>query len=731
MFNDREKYKLTSAYGTLHLDRDPMGWKDSETDIIRSEKTYGVFLSISNNLQFTGKAKDFLETNYDLYGVMAKVKLTKQVKHPKTDEWQLAYTGYLDFTTRKIENNKFSIDFIEGGLRELLVSQMKEKFELNRTTDIKGNTIYELAPDVLTLEGRDIYLLSKLESTTGTYMFRSGEWDSGEDFREAYAPLPMEVMANSDPANIGGPIESLGEHQQNITGSHTMFFLVADRDRGRTRIKLNATFRIDHIDEDDVSNPSFKVVFRKYTDGDTFTLVEEVVLEDIGNPFSQIGNTFTIDLEDEIKNIFSSGTDPLEGESFTVGFFSNASYGDGLGDTGHMNIVLNNYSASLQWAEDSFFDRTNCNFMTAFEVGKRLSEIYTGSPAFESSLLTNDWPDLGFTCGGWIRNLRKKTEAEVEIDWPLTISFEQYYKSIHAIEPVGYGIVSLGNKQYIAFEKLRYFFQPYTTIRLGKVANIKRQTAAEFVFASIATGYSKGGNYEKPLGLDEYNIQANYITPVTKVDTKYEAIGESRTDSYAVEDARRMPYEDFPDQDTPYDKDNFLIDAKVFHPGLTTTYEPRLWQDDFESAPTGVYSPETAFNLRLTPAYNRNRHAYWFNAATVKFPTDKVRYTNNEGNSQLQTTLIGGTPIKENDDILISELSNPLFEPEWVEFELPFTQEVMDQLTGSTKINGQEVNNYYGMVEFLNERNQKEKAYLFTAKIKNEIKFKALKAYGF
>jgi hypothetical protein len=27
----------------------------------------------------------------------------------------------------------------------------------------------------------------------------------------------------------------------------------------------------------------------------------------------------------------------------------------------------------------------------------------------------------------------------------------------------------------------------------------------------------------------------------------------------------------------------------------------RKWQDDFEKAPTGIFSPETATNLRLSP----------------------------------------------------------------------------------------------------------------------------------
>lgn len=731
MFNDRQRYKLFSPFGNLPLERDPMGWENSETDIKRSEKTFGIFLTISNNLEFTGKAKEFLENNYKLYGVMAEVRLTKEVKHPKTDEWQLVYDGYLDFTTRNIEDNKFKIDFIEGGLRELLTSQMKEKFELNRATDIKGRPISPLNPDLLSLEkGREIYLLSRLSSEgTDSFVLRSGNWDSGEDFRDSHRPAPMAVVANSDPENINNPLDVVNHHEgydENLAGC---FFLIADRDRGKTRLKINLGFTIDHISQEGAQNTSFDVFLRRYekVGEDNFVkLGEDVFLVNTLDPRDNSGASFSEELNLEFDP--ANGTGIKEGESFALYFRSNGRYNGEPTGNGWMDVHISNYSGSIRWEEDSNFRPTTADFITAYEAGQRFTEIYSGKPAFRSKLLTETWPDLGFTCGFWLRNMKKSDEEPRT----MTMKFEDYYKSIHAVEPVGYGIVTEGNRQYIALEKMRYFFQPYTTIRLGKVSNIKRQTASEFAYSAIDTGYTKGGGYEKPLGLDEYNIQAHYITPITKTTNRYEAYGESRADGYAVEQARRMQMEDYPDEDTPYDKDNFLIDAKVLQERRgKTDYAVRTWQDDFESAPVGVYSPDTAFNLRITPAHNRNRHAYWFNAALVKYPEDKIRYAHNEGNNELETTLIGKDPVKENEDVLIGGLSNPIFDPEWVNFELDFSQELMDQITGTTKIGEEYINNFYGLVEYLNEENRKEKAYLFSATIKDKITIKGLKAYGY
>src|SRR5690606_15788133 len=204
--------------------------------------------------------------------------------------------------------------------------------------------------------------------------------------------------------------------------------------------------------------------------------------------------------------------------------------------------------------------------------------------------------------------------------------------------------------------------------------------AKEFVFTSITTGYVKGGNYEQPLGLDEYNIQTTWSTPINRGgESKYEVLGPSRADSYGVEQARRMPYELYPDEDTPFDKDNFLIDAKFrLRSNLKNYYEVPNWEEHFEIAPTGVYSPNTAFNLRLSPVNNLYRHSQWFNSELRKYPTKELLHASSEGNSELQTKPIGKNTRKENESIPIPELSSPIFEPEWLEFTTSAEQDIID-----------------------------------------------------
>lgn len=722
MFNDRYKYILRTPLGKLELVTDPMGWDDSETEIGRSNKTYGIFLTISNNLQFHGQAFEHLETVYSIYGVQAEVELTKLVKHPTTDEWELGFKGYLDFSTRKIEDFVFKVDFIEGGLREILASQIREKFEINRTESIDGKPLTKFETDFLNISGREIYLLTKWENDGDNFWVRSGHWNSGNDYREVFQAFPIDITTNADPQNLSPQNASNSDDSTDKLSANSMFIFNSVKDFGESKLIFWFGFKITDAEWVRAENVTLEVVIRRWSGIEgAFVLEEEIFIDTV--PIIKDAN-YGIGRTMYFK--------PETGDSYGIGLKLKGKYGYQFND-GWLDLHITDYYAGMEWSEDSFFDPTTTKFIRGFDLGNRLSEIFTGIPKFKSNLLNQGtWRDLGFACGGWVRNLELKTEEQERLDWPLTISFEDFYKSINAVLPVGYGIANKGAKQFICLESIRYFFQPIVMVKLGQVDKVKRSIADEMVFASLTFGYDQGGNYEQPLGLDEYNVSSTYTTPITVTDKKYEVKGPSRADTYAIEQARRKPYKDYADEDTPYDKDNFLIDAKLIETSPRGDYfEFRLWEDDFEQAPIGVYSPETAGNLRISPANNRTRHSIWFNSATVKYGSQKLRYASTEGNSQLKTKLIGKEEIQESDDVLINTLNNPIFEPEYVEFEVPFNQEILNKLQATTIINGEEINNYYGLIEFINENNQVERGYLFSAKIKDTMKFKLIKSYGF
>ncbi|MCP9198798.1 hypothetical protein MKO06_02700 [Gramella sp. GC03-9] len=716
-----------------YLDQDPMNSNDTEIEIGRAKLTFGMFGTIANNLKFPGPIMDKLEAVYQSYGPEAKIKLTKLSKHTITDDWQLIYTGYLDLLDRRIENNIFSCSYVEGGFREVLSNQQKEKFEIDRKTDIYNRPISQLHPDILDLkQGRRLFLLSKL-STTDNFTAHSGIWRPNDyEFRESFRPFPVTVITNNDPLNIQIAHETLGFDQRWEKSTQNMFFATADRDRGRIKMTASIDFKLTEFVPYRTRNEYIKIVLDRYDEN--LNRIERDELGTYNNLFDLVGQSIQIENFEKIFSV-ENGTEIKEGESLAFGIYMAGDFRGGLNisNDSYYTLAFSDVDVKIDWAEDSYFRPTTTKVVTAKNTGERLSEILTGKPAFKSKTLSEDkWKDLLFTVGFWLRNMDEVSSEDRENEErTLTLSWEDFHNSINALQPMAYGIVTQGAKQFLVYERREYFFQPYVTVELNQPSNIKRFTAREFIFSHVQTGYQKGGNYERPLGLDEPNIKTNYVLPLSVSENKYDVTSPSRSDGYAIEDCRRKQAVDFPEEDTSYDKDVFMIHGKKTGEvrGRYDLYDLRHWQDNFEQAPTGIYDPDSAFNLTMSPANNRNEHAIWFNSATVKYPDRYMVYANTEGNVQLTTKYPDKDPVYERGDVQIKDLKKPIHAYDWIEFDYPFSQELLNKIQGNTMIDGEEVPKWYGQFQFVNERGKRERGYLFSVKIKqNNMKFKLLKS---
>lgn len=122
------------------------------------------------------------------------------------------------------------------------------------------------------------------------------------------------------------------------------------------------------------------------------------------------------------------------------------------------------------------------------------------------------------------------------------------------------------------------------------------------------------------------------------------------------------------------------------------------------------------------------RHSWWFSGGFKKYATDYVRYGSSVANSQLKTKLIGKPKYAENGNIVNSELSRARFFPEWIEFEHLVDFDIAQQLEGTSTILGKKTPNFYGLIEFTNEKNEIEKGYLFSVKPNGNGQWKILKS---
>ena len=276
------------------------------------------------------------------------------------------------------------------------------------------------------------------------------------------------------------------------------------------------------------------------------------------------------------------------------------------------------------------------------------------------------------------------------------------------------------------FEEAKYFYQDVVALSIGQVSNEKRTIATKYMFNTLEHGYKKGGtDYEEAMGLNEPNAKNNYTDIIRTLDSKYSEVATYRTDSIGQEFARRQPRLSDPTKDTRYDDHIWLNDLKR---GVTEVFEQRLWQDDFAVAPTGIFSPETAQNLRFTPMNNLLRHGWWIRAGLNVYKESFIINSGSTGSTTLTTQLTGGKAYNEGGQIQVSDLEAPRIDPWIVDFEFPIDTELQRQIQGTTVINGKKVRNVYGLIERKNDDGFFEYAYLLEEQPTGDGKWKVIKS---
>lgn len=723
-FQNRVRYTLQHDLSGSQQIQEPIGWKDDDNVFKRNKKYHGVFVEMTNNLEFTGDGKEYVKLVYESYGINAKLRLLKDEKHPKTNEWVRSYDGFLDLSTYEEEGAKVKAKFNASNLFKLIKSREREKIELERLDTLNGNILEPLDLKTVSYKGRRIFLKSLLEVSeedNKTTSFRM-KYSSGN--RTAVVPIPTTINYKSD-ERVHAIFNNQYSSTPNIGEASMLFFAIAEKDRQlKVDIKINSIIKVVSISPPP-SAPFFQIVLTKYKNGSSYDNPERTVLWTAPS-FNGLNNT--------VMSVDYSETLNLEaGESLSLQWYGGGNFSGGLGSPNdYIYLNFEDTVASINIEEDSFYEPTQSNVLLPKEGFDRITNVITNQEnSFKSDLFNRT--DLGAeedgyasligtTSGMWIRGYT----SEDELYKPYTTSISDMFEAYDAILPIGMGIEKVGFKEVIVVEKLEHFYNENITIKLGKVSNLKRKVATDFFASSLELGYEKGGDYEEAMGLDEYNTKTTYTTVIEVINKVYKKLSKYRGDSYGAEFARRKPKVDNPTLDTKYDSEIFLKDLKR---SSTEVFEERVWQDDFEQEPTGIYSQETATNLRLSPMNNLLRHSWQIVSGLTKYPLDFIKFGSSVANSSLVTKLTGGVEIQENGSLQNNSLGNPKYLPEWIEFEHLVDFELMEKIKGTKIVLGKKIPNVYGRVSFINDYGATETGFLWELKPNGKGKWKILKSY--
>lgn len=717
-YEDRYRYRLwATGFDPVTID-EPGGWRTDFTELERAPDGGGIFPKFSNKLTYDGNGAEFINFIKDLKGIKFKIRQTREERHPTDNSWQLQYDGYLALSTwEKDENGNIKVKFDSGGIEKEVKNRENDKVEIERTKSIDGVELTPLKTDVVANNGRKIFKFT--EMTVGENI--------SETFSNATAhrtPL-LEIVSESDDR-----IFSVGQEFVPYTADASFqytdlnpvefnhFYLANNREK---TLRIRGDFRVRNVPKGEGNN-----------------IIEAALIRTDVN-FNVV----------ESRQVYSSGLSPLEWHEFVMDesiilgeeenlmfVISSSIFRQGSSNSSHY-IQYDTTRRKLFVEEDSFFEASQSKMVMAHELAERLIEIYTGSQnSFRSIALGRT--DIGyaqdgvagltgFAHGHWIRGFDREPQDSSNRYKAFATSWADFKQNFATTHNLRMGVDRIGFKQRIRLEEMGFFWNRNVTIHIGykdldgkwiypQVGKLTRKEVENDYFSSIELGFEKGWENEEVMGLDEPNAKTKWHTIIDEVKNSYEQMSKYIGGSYPKEFARRKPRSGFPTLDHKYDTDIFPMDLKR---GVTEVYEEKLWSDDpdyFEAEPEGIYSPETATNLRYSPINLLVRHGWSFCGGLLKYLTNPIRHASSEGSTSMISKLIGGKRLKEDDPVVPNDLTYPRYVPEEVGFEYGVDFFMWEQLNGTTVVDGEEIPNLYGLAQFRNEFGKLERGYLINLK---------------
>jgi hypothetical protein len=744
---DKRRYSLNSSNGLLYISK-PVGWDEDNQVFKRSDDTHGIFTNLSNNLSFTKGTKrlrggyDYLQKMFDTYSVDAKVLL--KAEDFINGEWETSYIGYFDFSTYSRTKFLISVKFNEAGIYRNIKARYSEDIEVGRLESMDGEEIPAIKERDVNIVGRNIVISNTSHLTLGdgtqefldtpgsgtTYLTLGAEKATVQmNEQRVVLAVPM-TMVNE----VDGNVQTIYEYPvpaplspPSFNSGTTAICFYADAPNAKTlNIDINLKLKITEYAG---ISAVYRLVMIKYKNGIDYTF-DELVIDTGYQSFA---------LNQEISyEATGFQVDVIEGDSLCWAIeFKRFQDVIDFGSYPWIFVKYDITKADLSIIDVTYYPETMCKVTLPFEMLSHMLHVVANKQGLLYSKALGR-VEIGYSEDGeasWT-GVTNGFKVRQFTDRKIVTSISDFMKSFNSVWQLGAGIERFGNKEYFRVEHVSHFYQDFVVLKLGVVDKITRTPRTDYVYSSIQTGFQKPNDeslYEEAQGLDEFNLATTYTTPITAVTNKLDLRAPYRADGYGMEFARRKPVSEFYDTDTRYDEDIMIMDLKKIAFGEPLVH--RTWADDFVVPPnfnkftTGINSPETAVNLRFSPASLLLKAGYWITACLAHNQQSMLRYSVGTGNSELKKTAIGSDyETAENKNVNFLDLDRSFFKIEKIEFEYKVDREMLSKLKGYRIINGDKIMNYYGLVEFINEDGYFEYGYLVSLEPKGDGKWELLAA---
>jgi hypothetical protein len=750
--------------GSVILAKEPVGLEDIAPTLKRGEN-HGFTLEMDVKLKFyCGAGKEFIDEVRDEQGIDAIIQIFvdeicggETFEAPDysidysddygsqgqgTAEWELFFEGTLALKTWKEEESEEGLmtlcDIYPAGIVTTVKNRLDTKVDLFATETMDGTPLDELewGGYPLNMHSKIIKFVSKLDisdepdgysetgsGVTGTQGLAAASLPfnniSYDDFGSAFLPTDPYV-AGTSPIIFGG------------TAPAALFTNLTSE----SMVDISVNYNIQGTFTELSTRDRTYQLLLCYRVGEVFD-AGYTTMQDYGVKITLAGDTMT-------QAISTTGTltltIPSEYSLFMWVYLIDFDMDGGLTDT---TITTTFTELELIISQDSTTTATTAQSLVIFEAGAQIARVITDQEdAFRSSYLgrVNSEPYAyeengcgsfrAITNGFMIRSFPTTGDAARTIK----MSMNDYFKGLNSIDNLGMGIEKVGDDYFIVIEPKSYFYDVDTTIlTLDNVPNIKRYEIPELYYNRVNVGYE---SWESKFtnGLDEFNSKRQYDTGIKAVSNELDLISTLVASGYRIELARRMQYIDQNSEDSDYDEENFIVCLSNSVDYITD--EPQeLYEaerDENFTTISNVISPETSYNLRISPARNLLRWSPVINAGLTKYEGREIKFTSGEGNYKAETIIDGdcsgsfnNNTLSEGQNVQWDDLANadstPIWIPEGADIRYPITKAQHELIIAYPK----------GVIEFSGTSTGHEKWFIDQYKFVNggESEFKLLKAF--
>lgn len=694
---------------------DPKGWDGLGRTIKRygidnavGQKWHGMFYEYSSKIAFTKKGKSFIQGFKELYGIEQEILLKIETRDTATRSFTTEYIGRLDLTDYRVSDIYLETKVENTGFIQKIKNALDVKVDLSKLVSQGDKAIEPFANEThnITLHSKVLLRESTLKAakTIGTFdVVPATTYYILFPFDESVADELLERFTYPMQVGTDDPVADLKYHMLVKEPGDYTFNLHMEIGIKNSFAPLDAAWQVKwYLKTGKPGSYTTTQIGADINSSGAFGYTERELL----------AHEVTLAKNDEV---YIYATYVLTGSgNATFDLVSYNSHTDGF----PTDPAPDDKFSQVQILGETQVETSDCKIIMAHEAWARVLQSITDTPLpFYSEYYgrTDSAPVAYASDGaGSLRGITNGKNVRT-IDVPIHCTLRNLVDTFAGIDGVGIGIEKVNGVERVRVEPITYWYQTKSMMRLDFVKNPEKEEESSLYFNQVEAGPTKW-EMESINNLDEVNTKKEWTLPITQLKNLLDLKIPYITGGYPLEFTRRE--KDEPTKDTRYDDDNFVIDLVRIEGGFAPA------KDEAFSSVTGVISPDTAYNLDLSPRRCLERNGRLIRTGLHKLTSKSIKFAFGEGNSAMSSTKTGGAAVVENADIAVNTLASPLFLPEVYNIKVALTKAQRDILK-VTDLTAE--NNIYQYIEWSKTDKDHKRGYVIEARPASNSKEVVLK----